>query len=127
LSLKGAPVPSHANGRAFSPSPLRKDFPSSTPPRTSSLRSAEVDILKRKIGVTSKGPVAKIIADDQGMSETSSLFSGSTTPNAETDVAPVEVSVSHLLTNVVILQEFILELAAIIQVRASLFAELKFA
>jgi len=35
----------------------------------------------------------------------------------------VGISLSHLLTNVIILQEFLLELAAIIEVRASLFSE----
>jgi len=33
------------------------------------------------------------------------------------------VSVSHILTNVIILQEFLLELAALVQVRAGLFGE----
>ena len=36
-----------------------------------------------------------------------------------------EVSLGHLLTNVVILQEFILELAALVEVRASLFGEVR--
>ncbi|KAF2674419.1 hypothetical protein BT63DRAFT_449410 [Microthyrium microscopicum] len=39
----------------------------------------------------------------------------------------IEVSLSHVLTNIVILQEFILELAAVMQVRASLFGEVVFA
>jgi hypothetical protein len=39
----------------------------------------------------------------------------------------IEVSLSHVLTNIVILQEFILELAAVMQVRASLFGEVMFA
>jgi len=39
----------------------------------------------------------------------------------------IVVSLSHVLTNIVILQEFILELAAVMQVRASLFGEVKFA
>ncbi|KAF8455358.1 Retinoic acid induced 16-like protein-domain-containing protein [Terfezia claveryi] len=37
-----------------------------------------------------------------------------------------EFSLSHLLTNVLILQEFIMELAALTQVRASLFEDIKF-
>lgn len=37
------------------------------------------------------------------------------------------VSLSHVLTNVVVLQEFILELSAVMQVRASLFGEVVFA
>jgi hypothetical protein len=42
------------------------------------------------------------------------------------DDGQVIVSLSHILTNIVILQEFILELAAVMQVRASLFGEVKF-
>jgi len=38
-----------------------------------------------------------------------------------------EATLSHILTNVVILQEFILEFVAVVQVRASMFAEVKFA
>ena len=38
-----------------------------------------------------------------------------------------EASLGHILTNVVILQEFILELVAIMQVRASMFGEVRFA
>jgi hypothetical protein len=38
-----------------------------------------------------------------------------------------EVSLSHVITNVVVLQEFILELVAVMQVRASMFDEVKFA
>ncbi|KAI1805095.1 Retinoic acid induced 16-like protein-domain-containing protein [Daldinia bambusicola] len=43
---------------------------------------------------------------------------------------PVEVktaSVSHILTNIIIYQQFLLELASLVQVRASLFNEVKFA
>lgn len=38
-----------------------------------------------------------------------------------------EASLLHIITNVVILQNFVLELVALIQVRASLFSEVKFA
>jgi len=38
-----------------------------------------------------------------------------------------EASLLHIITNVVILQEFVLELVALIQVRASLFSEVRFA
>ncbi|KAF2086479.1 hypothetical protein K490DRAFT_44338, partial [Saccharata proteae CBS 121410] len=40
---------------------------------------------------------------------------------------PREASLNHVLTNVVILQEFVLELVALLQVRASLFREVRFA
>jgi hypothetical protein len=36
------------------------------------------------------------------------------------------VSVGHVLTNVIVLQEFLLELAALVQVRAGLFGEVRF-
>ncbi len=39
---------------------------------------------------------------------------------------PKLVSVSHVLTNVMVLQEFLLELAALVQVRAGLFREVKY-
>ena len=38
-----------------------------------------------------------------------------------------EASLGHIITNVVILQEFVLELVALMQVRASLFSEVRFA
>lgn len=38
-----------------------------------------------------------------------------------------EASLLHIITNVVILQEFVLELVAVMQIRASLFNEIKFA
>lgn len=38
-----------------------------------------------------------------------------------------EATLLHIITNVVILQEFVLELVALMQVRASLFNEIKFA
>lgn len=44
---------------------------------------------------------------------------------AEDDVR--EASLLHIITNVVVLQEFVLELVALMQIRASLFSEVKFA
>lgn len=44
----------------------------------------------------------------------------------KTDPETHEATLSHVLTNVVILQEFVLELIAILQVRASLFQEVRF-
>lgn len=38
-----------------------------------------------------------------------------------------EASLGHIITNIVVLQEFILELVAVMQVRASMFDEVKFA
>jgi len=63
---------------------------------------------------------------DFGNSETSSVRSESAGPASNPTEEPKEISLSHLLTNVIILQEFMLELAAIVQVRASLFDEVAF-
>jgi hypothetical protein len=38
-----------------------------------------------------------------------------------------EASLGHIITNIVVLQEFVLELVAVMQVRASMFDEVKFA
>ncbi|KAI9650330.1 hypothetical protein NHQ30_000343 [Ciborinia camelliae] len=43
----------------------------------------------------------------------------------EKELEDKKVSVSHILTNVLVLQEFLLELAALVQVRAGLFGEVK--
>jgi hypothetical protein len=51
---------------------------------------------------------------------------------AQEEIAPEEakeeklVSLSHVLTDIIVLQEFLLELAALIQVRAGLFGEVRF-
>ncbi|RMJ10089.1 hypothetical protein CDV36_010302 [Fusarium kuroshium] len=49
------------------------------------------------------------------------------TPEAKTErEPPVTVSVSHIITNVIILQSFLFELASLVQVRAGLFDEVRF-
>lgn len=50
---------------------------------------------------------------------------GGKTDEEQDDVR--EASLLHIITNVVVLQEFVLELVALMQVRASLFSEVKFA
>lgn len=59
-------------------------------------------------------------------SETSSIRSESVASELKQADEVSEVTLSHLLTNVIILQEFMLELVAIVQVRASLFGEINF-
>jgi hypothetical protein len=44
----------------------------------------------------------------------------------EGEVEEKKVSVNHVLTNVIVLQEFLLEVAALVQVRAGLFGEVKY-
>jgi hypothetical protein len=48
-------------------------------------------------------------------------------PEASTPAEDKTATVSHVLTNVIILQNFILELASLVQVRAGLFDEVRFA
>ena len=57
----------------------------------------------------------------------SALSSGAVTPDLQHEGAAsrITVSLNHVLTNAVILQEFILEIAALLQVRASLFGEVR--
>jgi len=50
---------------------------------------------------------------------------GAETDEQQDDIR--EASLLHIITNVVVLQEFVLELVALLQVRASLFSEVKFA
>ena len=54
--------------------------------------------------------------------------SGFNTPKeqASEQQRTTEVSLAHILTNTIILQDFILELAAVVQTRASLFDEVRF-
>lgn len=58
-------------------------------------------------------------------SETSSLKSEEVAGGEGKEVYK-EVSLSHILTNVIVLHEFVMELVAMVQVRASLFGEVKF-
>ncbi|KAL8970991.1 MAG: hypothetical protein Q9197_003512 [Variospora fuerteventurae] len=126
LRLSPSPSSSSPLDRTYSPSPLRAQSMSTT--ASSSLPSPRgpPDALRQRIRLkmTTIGP-RRQPRDDSGGSETSSLHSESL--KAGSDVVgggeEKEVSLSHLLTNVIILQEFIMELAAIIQVRASLFGE----
>ncbi|KAG5929968.1 hypothetical protein E4U42_003622 [Claviceps africana] len=57
---------------------------------------------------------------DDGRSDTSA-------PNEPRGACEATVSVSHLLTNIIIYQSFLLELASLLQVRAGLFGEVRYA
>ncbi|KAH0552872.1 hypothetical protein GP486_006926 [Trichoglossum hirsutum] len=116
------------SGRTYSPSPLRGSSPAPLP--TPSFAAGDADVLKRRIGLLpprsdlKRPSFANIDEPGQqpGSSYASSIRSGSEGEGADEG----GVTVSHLLTNVVILQEFMLELAALVQVRASLFGDVRF-
>ncbi|KAL9025116.1 MAG: hypothetical protein Q9180_007721 [Flavoplaca navasiana] len=122
LRLSPSRSPSKTLERQYSPSPLRRTSVSS---RTSSgLPSPRgpPDILHRKVRLMAYNGCGRPLRESMD-SETGSIRSESTRAEPDTAGETREISLSHLLTNVIILQEFILELAAIIQVRASLFGE----
>jgi hypothetical protein len=122
-ALAGSRSPS---GRTYSPSPLRGSSPA--PPRAPSFSASDGDALKRKIGFPSRGDLKRpsfVNIDETG--QPGSSYASSIRSGLEGEGEGDEgVTVSHLLTNVVILQEFMLELAALVQVRASLFGDVRF-
>ena len=118
--------PSVMDARAFSPSPLRKGSVSSTPPRNVITPMGPADALRQKVKIRAKIRLDRNRVGDVAGSESSSVRSGSVVRDAHATEEFREIPLSHLLTNVIILQEFMLELAAIVQVRASLFGEVDF-
>jgi len=124
LRISPSPSPSKPGSRAFSPSPLQQDSMASTPSRRVATPMGAGDALRQKVKIKI-GLNDKNNARDVG-SETSSIRSESGMSEVRNADIIREVTLSHLLTNVIILQEFMLELVAIIQVRASLFREIKF-
>ena len=126
LQIAPSPSPSNPASRAYSPSPLRKDSFSSSPPKFANAPIGPADALRRKIKIATWPTGQRGHVHDFGSSETSSARSESVGPASNHAEEPKEISLSHLLTNVIILQEFMLELAAVVQVRASLFDEVTF-
>ncbi|KAI9843715.1 MAG: hypothetical protein M1837_006184 [Sclerophora amabilis] len=148
LEPGGSPSPSSDRRSALSPSPSRDTPPSQAQPPSFSSRDA--NILSQKIichlptqGKRSdhsthiaggNNPSSSASTSNNGdphnptQSDLPSHTPGEAHHDNEHKSAEVgdEISVSHFLTNTVILQEFILELAALIQVRSSLFADVKF-
>ena len=139
----GLETPSRGSSRAFSPSPLRNRDerlkPLGVPPsQTAAFAAVDQTILARKVGLPSpKGelhpipfPNLRDLTATHGDGDTESASEGAADDDAsakgETAEEKVLVSVSHVLTNVIVLQEFLFELAAMVQGRAGLFGEIKF-
>lgn len=136
------PSRSGASARANSPLPG-----SGSEPDVSQVRGFEaVDqgILARRVGMPSVGdistmkpiplsydkddeavigiqPTSPVIPDEEEEEEATSRQETAAPPHAQT------ATVSHVLTNVIIMQNFILELASLVQVRGGLFDEVRFA
>lgn len=105
--------------------------------------AVDQSILKRKIGLPAPrvAPIPlsfknkanpSVLVDDQlaqdgghVKAEQEGSEGGSRTETVASE-EPKEASVSHVLTNVIIFQSFLLELAALVQVRAAMFNEVRF-
>lgn len=124
LRISSSPSPSKPASRAFSPSPLQQDSTVSTPSRRVATPMGPGDALRQKIKIKTMSYQQDNARDVS--SETSSIRSESVASELKQADEVSEVTLSHLLTNVIILQEFMLELVAIVQVRASLFGEINF-
>lgn len=125
-----APVPDSTRG--YSSSPLRTADEHAVPAsQAAAFAAVDQSILARRVGLPAPKHEIKAIpfpnlrdgaADASGES---SVDGGSVVEDKNGDKVKT-VSVSHVLTNVVVLQEFLLELAALVQVRAGLFGEVRF-
>lgn len=126
LQISPSRASSQASSREYSPSPLRNRAGDSTPSKPLKAFRPLAKALERRIKVArAGGPPVHGHAHEMSSSETSSVRSESAGPEAG-HRASREVSLGHLLTNVIILQEFLMELAALVDVRATLFDEVRF-
>jgi hypothetical protein len=139
---------SSRSSRAFSSSPLRgaaATGSSTVASQAAAFKEIDKSILARKVGLpTHKGepkpvpfPNLKSVTEGSGadnasvagereMNDENSSSSSVRAGKEEEEKKGKLVSVSHVLTNVIVLQEFLLELAALVQVRAGLFGEVRF-
>lgn len=152
LRISPSPSPTKRGARNYSSSPFRAkagSILSTTPPRRVATPMGPPGVLHQKIkipttslhdkqqqpGPTTHHNQAIPLGGGLSSSETSSVRSidsagppaseGGAHRHAKDGDAP-EVSLGHVLTNVVILQEFVLELAAVVEVRAGLFDDVRF-
>ena len=126
LRMSSSRSASETSSRAYSPSPLRQDSVASTPPKPPIVSARPRGRLLHRVNVVGKNVTAPRQAREVSGSEARSMRSESVGPEP-TPMASGDVSLGHLLTNVVILQEFILELTALVEIRGSLFEEVRYA
>ncbi|KAF2093491.1 hypothetical protein NA57DRAFT_81420 [Rhizodiscina lignyota] len=129
-----SPATPQARSRAQSPRPGESMNAAVRDPRAllnDVVREADAEILKRRFQFGSKDN--QKVADGEKQFATGAEAGpdadteGAKSEEKKTDKALREASLSHILTNAVILQEFELELVALMQVRASMFGEVRFA
>lgn len=131
LRISPSRSPSKLGVRAYSSSPLRNRTPPISTPSTP-MGPPDVLLQKVRMPITRHATLPGTFETPwtplrNGSSETTSLRSVDSTDVRGNEAEVREVTLGHLLTNVVILQEFVLELAAVVEVRAGLFVdEIKF-
>ena len=133
--------------RSYSPNsqPGRSDSLDGRDPAVASqyaaFQAVDQQILARRVGLPAKvepiplkfeKAVVENGEDDESAERPEAVVDAAlASEDGETEVSsPVEdktVSVSHVITNVIILQSFLFELASLVQVRAGLFDEVRFA
>ena len=118
--------PRRLSASFFRPPPAE---PSSSPPRKaetiderSTHTDSEAELLRQRIRFPLDHPVAASGIHKSGSGEQSA----DDDDDEENKNEVKEVSLSHVLTNVVILQNFIVELVAVMQLRAFMFQEVEF-
>ena len=117
---------SQSTSRTYSASPLRNTSINSMALKSTDVPKGAASLLLRRINLLAPDlPSERRLPPADG-SETSSTRSMSIGSEKKTDETK-DVALGHLLTNVIVLQEFILELTAVVEVRTSLFDEVLFA
>ena len=118
--------PSPSPSKDSTASPLRRDSFSSIPSKITGHPTGPANELRQQIKIPRSISRRRNRSLDIGSSEASSTRSEPIEPGFDQRPDVVEVSLSKILANVLILHEFLLELAAIVEVRASLFGEVSF-
>ncbi|KAI9679574.1 MAG: hypothetical protein M1829_001535 [Trizodia sp. TS-e1964] len=113
-------VSSTRGRRALSTSPLRE----SAQPLDIECIALDPTILARTLDI--KPPCKKFNENATTTNSPTSCDESSGAEDEDLEDAWPKVSVNHILTSAVILQDFILELASLVQVRASLFRDVRF-
>lgn len=126
LRISPSPSPSK-DSSARTASPLRRSSVSSTPSKSLPSPTGPANAIHQQVKIPIGVAKRRNDSLDVGSSEASSIRSELSESEPGQRREFIEVSLSKILTNVVILQEFLLEMAAIVEVRASLFGEVTLA
>ena len=109
-------------GGKIAPIPLNFDKPSMPQSRETSHDDEDEEDDEDQANKVAIGPDADEMDDDEGSKDEEAEEDDE---SSEAD-DPEMVSVSHVITNVMIFQSFVFELASLVQVRAGLFNEVRF-